>query len=177
LSADDQAMVLSIVARHADAAAFQQLHDVARSAANETELRRYFAAMMQVTDPQLAAQAAKVALSEEIPTQAATLRLQLIVSLDDENPQLAWMIFNRNVDPVMAPHGQYRALILAQYVPQIFWNSVPPDELETWIKTQVPADMAPVIARGMEEARFKLAEKAVLVQAADEYLASRRDSR
>jgi hypothetical protein len=29
----------------------------------------------------------------------------------------------------------------------------------------------------MEEARFQLAEKSVLVQAADEYLASRRDSR
>jgi hypothetical protein len=34
-----------------------------------------------------------------------------------------------------------------------------------------------VIARGMEEARFQLAEKAVLVQAADDYLASRRGSR
>ncbi|HEY4039483.1 MAG TPA: M1 family metallopeptidase [Burkholderiaceae bacterium] len=177
LSADDQAMVLSIVARHADAAAFQQLHNVARGAANETELRRYFTAIMQVADAQLAAQAANLALSEEVPPQAASVRLQLMVSLNDANPQLAWTTFNRNVDPVMAPHGQYRALILAQYVPQIFWNSVAPGELETWIKTQVPADMAPVIARGMEEARFQLAEKSVLVQAADEYLASRRDSR
>jgi aminopeptidase N len=177
LSADDQTMVLSIVARHADAATFQQLHDVARGASNETELRRYFAAMMQVGDPQLAQQAARFALSDEIPPQAGALRLQLMMSLNDANPQLAWTTFRQNVDPVMAPHGQYRALILAQYVPQIFWNSAPPEDLETWIKTQVPADMAPVIARGMEEARFLVAEKALLIQAADDYLAARHPPR
>ena len=54
---DEQAVVLSIVARYADAATFAQLHEVAKSARNETELRRYYTALMQVRDPQLAAAA------------------------------------------------------------------------------------------------------------------------
>jgi hypothetical protein len=64
LSPDDQPMVLSIIARNADAAAFEQLHAIAKSAKSETELRRDLLAMMDVADPQLAARAARIALSE-----------------------------------------------------------------------------------------------------------------
>jgi hypothetical protein len=81
LSPDDQPMVLSIIARNADAAAFEQLHAIAKSAKSETELRRDLLAMMDVADPQLAARAARIALSDEIPPQAASLRLQLVWAL------------------------------------------------------------------------------------------------
>ena len=167
---DDQAMVLSIVARNADAAAFEQLHAVAKAAANETELRRYYTALMQVRDPQLAMQAAQIALSTEIPTQAGAARLSLVANLNDENPQLAWATFTSNVDALMQPQGRYGPLIVAQYSPDIFWNSAPLDQIETWVKAHVPAEMADNIARGMESARFKFGEKTVLAAAADSYL-------
>ncbi len=72
---DEQAVVLSIVARNADAETFAQLHAIAQSAHNETELRRYYTALMQVSDPRLAAAAIQIALSPEIPPQAQSLRL------------------------------------------------------------------------------------------------------
>jgi aminopeptidase N len=174
LDPDDQDVVLPIVAQYADAATFDELHSIARTAANETELRRALTAMMNVADPQLAAQAADLALSPEIPPQANALRLELLSHLARRHPKLGWDRFSANVEPLMAPHQPYGPLILAQYAPEIFWSSLPLDQLEAWIKAHVPAEMAPVLARGMEAARFQLAEKQTLVEAADRYVASRR---
>jgi aminopeptidase N len=167
IGADDQEAVLSIVARYADATAFEQLHSVAKSAANETELRRYYMVLMRVRDPQLAAAAARIALSDEIPPQAATLRLHLVYELADEQPQLAWTTFSKNVDALMAAYPVMAPMIVAQYCPESFWNSVPLDQLEAWVRAHTPAEMSPNVERGMETARFRLDEKTVLVRAAD----------
>jgi aminopeptidase N len=174
IGSDDQEAVLSIVAQYADAATFEQLHKVAKSAKNETELRRYYAALMHVRDPQLAVRAAKLALSGEIPQETGTARLNLVLELAGEQPQLAWETFTENVDALMAPYAGIAPLILAQYCPESLWDSVPPEQLEAWLKAHVPAEMSDNVARGMETARFKRDEKIALVQAADRYIASRR---
>jgi aminopeptidase N len=170
---EDQETVLRIVALHADAATFEQLHAVARSARDETELRRNYRALMHVRDPQLAAQAVRIALSDEIPPQAADLRLQLVAELNAEHPQLAWTAFTQNIDALMAPFPAIGPLVLAQFVPQAFWDSVPPDQLEAWIRAHVPGEMAPQIERGMEAARFKIVQKINMTRAADQFLSSR----
>jgi aminopeptidase N len=172
ISPDDQEAVLFVVGRNADATTFEQLHTVAKTAKNETELRRDYAALMRVRDPKLAAEAAHIALSNEIPQQAATLRLNLVMALVDEQPQLSWTTFSDNVDVLMAPFTSYAPLAIAQYLPAAFWNSVPPDQLEAWLKQHVPAEMSSSIARGMETVHFKLGEKTRLVQAGDRYIAA-----
>jgi aminopeptidase N len=169
---DDQEAVLFVVGRHADAATFEQLHAVAKTAKNETELRRDYAALMRVEDPKLGAQAAKIALSNEIPQQAETLRLILVMRLVDQHPKLSWTTFSDNVDLLMAPFTSYAPLEMAQYLPEAFWKSVPPDQLEAWLRAHVPAEMSSSVARGMESVRFRLGEKARLVQAGDRYIAS-----
>jgi aminopeptidase N len=173
IPADDQATVLSIVARNADAAAFAQLHSVAKGAKDETELRRYYLALMRVRDPDLAAQAAAIALSAEIPPQTAAARLRLVYALNDDNPQLAWRTFTGNIETLMVPQGRYAPLIIAQFSPDVFWNSAPLEQIEAWVKAHVPAEMADNIARGMESARFKIAEKSALVHAADGFVGAR----
>jgi len=71
-----------------------------------------------------------------------------------------------------APFGEMAPLIIAQYTPQLFWDSAPLDEVEAWAKAHSPAQMAGSIARGMESARFRFAEKTALAQAAESYLNS-----
>jgi aminopeptidase N len=172
IGADDQEAVLFVVGRHADDATFEQLHAVAKSAKNETELRRYYAALMRAHDPKLAQKAARIALSKEIPQQAETLRLNLVVALVDEQPQLSWTTFADNSEMLMAPFTSIAPLFMAQYLPEAFWNSVALDQLEAWLKAHVPAEMSSSIARGMETAHFKLNEKTRLVQAGDRFIAS-----
>ena len=170
---DDQAVILSVVARYSDADTFEQLHVVAKAAKDESELRRFYSALMSVTDPGLAEQAAHVALSSEIPPQAASLRLTLIARLAVDHQTLAWTAFTQNTQALLAPFARYAPLINAQQVPQFFWSGVPLSELEAWVRSQVPAEMAPNIERGMQTARFKMAEKQTLQAAADAYVRSR----
>jgi aminopeptidase N len=172
IDADEQGMVLAIVAHHASAADFEQLHAIARKSGNETELRRYYQALTQVSDPALAAQAAKIALSDEIPKQADGVRFGMVASLANQHPALAWSTFTANAERLLAPQQPFGPMILSQYSPEIFWEAVPLDQLEAWIKGQVPADMAPNLARGMETARYKLAQKTMLSQSADAFLAA-----
>ena len=168
---DDQDTVLAIAMHAADAASFEQLHAIARAEADETAQRRDYAALMQVGDPALAARAAQIALSDEIPPQAAATRLRLVVLLAGRHPALAWRTFRDHADALLAPNPKYAPLITAQYVPEYFWEAAPPEEIEAWVRARLPAEMAPNIARGMETVRALRAERATLTPAADTWAA------
>ncbi len=167
---DDQPVILSVVARYADASTFQQLHELARMTRDQSERTRFFSALMQVRDPELATQAARIALSDDIPPQVDSMRLSLVFELAPDHQQLAWLTFSQNSRALLKPHVLYGPLIAAQDMPRNFWSGVPLAELESWVRSHVPAEMATDIERGMEAAQFKLAEKATLVREADAYL-------
>jgi aminopeptidase N len=164
---DDQAMVLGVVAQHADAAVFEQLHAIAKAASDETEQQRYYSALMQVRDPQLAQQAAQIAMSGEIPPQGAHWRLRLLVALAPEHPQLAWKTFIDNYEALLSPNPKYAPLITSQYVPEYFWNGAEADGIEAWVRAHVAAEMSRNVERGMETVRFRLSEQQSLIAAVD----------
>jgi len=170
ISPDDQGLILYIVAQYADAASFESLHAVARAGKDETETRRYYGALMAVRDPALAKQAAEIALSAEIPPQADSLRLQMLQRLADRHQQLSWQEFIGNSERLLKPFAPNGPLIVAQYIPEAYWSGVPVAEVEAWVRAHVPAEMGENVARGMETARFRLAEKDMLVRDADAYL-------
>jgi aminopeptidase N len=172
LKPDAQEMVLTVVAQHADAATFDQLHAIAKSAQNETEMRRYYAALMNVRDPQLAQQAVNIALSPEILPQADAMRVELVAELAQYNRDLSWKTFSDNTDRLLKPLSMMAPLIISQYAPAFYWDALPADQLEAWTKAHVPAEMSDNVARGMESARFKVSEKQVLVPDADAYVSS-----
>jgi aminopeptidase N len=173
ITPNDQPMILNVVARYADAATFDELHTLAKQSADDAQKSRIYRALALVRDPKLAAQAADIALSPEIPPQLAMLRLQMFFVMTTEQPKLAWASFSGNIGKLLSPFGALAPLVEAQYVPQIFWDSLPPDQMEAWLEARVPAAMSPQIAKGMESARFQVAQKAELVPEADAYLASR----
>jgi aminopeptidase N len=167
-------MVLSIVGLYEDAATFEQLHSMARQAKDDASRRRFYLALASGRDPKLAEQAARIALDPEIPAQAIQLRLEMVLGLHNQHPQLAWSTFSAHADMLLSPFGQLVPLAMSQMIPQYLWDGLPPDQLEVWIKARVPAQMSDNVAKGMDGARFKLAEKQSLVAAADAYLAERK---
>ncbi|MES2049326.1 MAG: hypothetical protein V4447_13080, partial [Pseudomonadota bacterium] len=88
------------------------------------------------------------------------------------NPDLSWAIFTKNYDRLIAPMMPEGTMMMTQMTPDVFWNSVPLDQMETWIKAHAPAELTPLISRGMEGARTKLAEKTRLTQETDTFLHS-----
>ena len=171
LAPDDQSMVLNVVGLYADAATFEQLHTLAKAARDDAARRRFYTALANVRDPKLAEQVASIALSSELPPQELQLRLAMIGTLRQEHPQLGWQTFSSNVDLLMSPAGNLAPLVEAQFIPQFFWNSLPPDKMEAWIRAHVPAEMNDYIEKGMEGARFQYSRKQDLVPAADAYVA------
>ncbi len=170
---DDQALILSIVMRDADAATYDQVHAMAQQATDETERERYYTALADVRDPQLASRVAQIALSSgELPPQAGELPVDLVLRLARQHHELAWIIFSNHTDTLLAPFPSFAPLMIAQYVPAYFWDSVPLDQLDAWVRSHVPAEMAANVDRGMETARFLLSEKQALVAAADDYVQS-----
>lgn len=175
LSPDDQPVVLGIVAQHADRAAFDALHAIAKSARDEGESRRFYTALMLVRDPGLAQEALDIALSPEIPTQAESTRFDLVTAAADANPRLSWAFFTAHSDAVLhASTDVGRVVTIAQYVPGIYWDAASLDDVERWVKGHTPAGAAQYVTRGLERARSQVAEKAKLVPAADGYVADQR---
>ncbi len=173
IAADDQMMVFSLVGCDADESTFERLHVLARESASDDERYRYYLALAGVRDPQLARQAGTIALAPEIPPQLELLRMQMTFTLRVEHPQLAWEIFSTNADRLTAAYGHVAPIITAKFVPEGFWNSLPLDQLDAWLKARLPAEMAASIEQGMDGARSRIAEQALLVPAADAYLLTR----
>jgi aminopeptidase N len=67
--------------------------------------------------------------------------------------------------------GSFVPLYTAQYVPTWFWDALPPEQLEAWVRSRIPPEMLPALARGMQAVHFRVREKAGLVAAVDAYLA------
>ncbi len=175
LPPDDQAVVLTIVAQHADQAAFDVLHALAKSGRDAGETQRYYAALMSVRDPALARQALAIALSPEIPPQSAHSRFELVKDAADANPQLAWAFFTAHSGALLSTATDLeRVLVIARYVPEIYWDAAPLDQIEGWVKAHSGPDAASYAARGLERAQSEVAEKQKLVPAADAYVAAQR---
>ena len=171
---DEQGMILAIVAQHADGATFDKLHAIAKASTNETEVRRFYPQLMRVRDPGLAERAAAIALSPEIPQQADVVRMGLVFGLNGEHPQLSWATFTKNVDRLTAPNEESRPNVFAKTTPDVYWNSVPLDDMASWIASHVKPGMMQNVNSNMDNARFKLKEKTMLVEAADGIVKTRR---
>jgi aminopeptidase N len=173
MSADAQTTLLTIVGQNADATTFAQLHALCKDSKDDTFLQRCYLALARVRDPQLASQVVHIALSDELPPQANTLSLRLIVALSREHPRLSWDTYIANQDQLMkSASSEDRALRVAQETPAVYWDALPLDQLEAWVRANTPKGTSDNVARGMETAHHQAAQKLALVKAADLYLAA-----
>jgi aminopeptidase N len=167
---DDQPFILNIVARNADPATFEKMLALAKQATTDIDRQRYYRALANVRDRQLASRVAEISVSSELPPEDSLLRVTMVAMLSAEQPQLSWQTFTGHSDTLMAPLAGYASSEMAELVPTIYWNGIPLAEIDSWLRAHEPADMSANVDRSMETARFKLAEKTALVAAADAYI-------
>jgi aminopeptidase N len=172
VGADAQTTLLTIVGQNADGTVFEQLHTLAKATQDETAKERYYFALARVRDPQLAARVLQIALSDELPPQANTLARRLVFLVAREHPQLSWGAYRDNLVQLMKSVASVEQPIrIAEQTPAVYWDAVPLDELESWVRAKIPAEAADNLARAMESARFLSAQKRALVKSVDAYLA------
>jgi aminopeptidase N len=173
IAPDNQASIMNVVAHYADEATFNQIYALAKASTDQTEMQRDYFALVNVTDSKLAERVAKIALSSDIPPQAETMRIGLVASLANQHQHLSWQTFTSNTELLTKAQTTFAPLLIAQYVPQMYWSGVPLTEVESFVRAHVPAEMSDVVDRGMESAHFQLTRKTLLVREADSYVQQR----
>jgi aminopeptidase N len=149
-----QAIFIGIVATNADASTFDRLHQLAQAAKDPTLASRYRGALMHVRDPKLAARALDIAISGEIPPQQEGSRFGYVSSAADWNPKLAWSFFQAHSDALTKRFSLFEKMLsLSNRVPATFWNATTPDQLEAWLKANLPARAGEYITKGMTRAK------------------------
>ena len=87
LPGEQRAPVLDIVAVHADASTWEQLHDQARRAANPSEKAELYTLLGRARDPHLAQRALDLTLTDEAEV---TVRPEIITKVASWHPELAF---------------------------------------------------------------------------------------
>jgi aminopeptidase N len=173
IAPDNQGSILNVVAHDADETTFNQLYAIAKSGKDQIELQRYFLALANVSDPKLAERVVKIALSADIPPESDSLRLNLVASLSNEHQHLSWQTLTTNLEVLTKAQTTFAPLVIAQYMPQVYWSGIPLQEIDAFARAHVPKEMSDVVDRGMESARYQLTRKTLLVHEADGFLQQR----
>ncbi|HEY6234609.1 MAG TPA: M1 family metallopeptidase, partial [Candidatus Elarobacter sp.] len=154
IASELRSLLIGIVATNADAATFDRLHELAQSTKDPVLAASYRSALMRVRDPKLAARALDIAMSSEVPPQQASSRLRYVEAASDWNPKLAWPFFQAHSDVLTKRFSLFEKMLgLSNSVPTIFWDATTPDQLEGWLKANLPPRASEYIAKGMSRAR------------------------
>jgi len=137
LSAGDRNWVLTAVARPANPAMFQTLHDLARGARDPLEKQALYSELTAVEDPLLAGQVLALAITDEAPSN---LTASLVRRVATVHPDLAWRFTLANL-PALNRHLD--TLNRSTFVPRIASASNDPqvaDELQAYAAKNIPPD-------------------------------------
>jgi aminopeptidase N len=170
---DMLSLVAGIVATNADAETFDKLHELAKTAKDRGSAARYRFALMRVRDPKLAARALDIALSGEVPPQQDSSRLAMVATVAAWNPKLAWTFFEAHSDQLTRKFSQFEKILsLTDTVPAVFSDAAPPDQIEAWLKANLPAQATSYIDKGLTRARADAAVRARLREDVRGFLAA-----
>ncbi len=143
--------VLSIVASHADAATWDQLHAMAQKSTESTDRSRLYSYLGAAHDPVLADKALALALTKEPPPTDAP---NLITAVGGNFPDKAYdfaIAHKAQVDPMIEPTSR------TSFYAGLAGGSVSPDILKKLqaFSATIPASARPVVVRTEATIRFR----------------------
>jgi aminopeptidase N len=127
--------MLAIVARHADAATWEKLHQLAKEEKNTLAKRELYELLGSVLDPALAKRALALTLTDELPV---TTRPSVVRSVADDHPELAFDFANAHLALVTQ---WLEADSRNQFVPNLATSSTDPkmaDKVKAFAKAHIP---------------------------------------
>jgi aminopeptidase N len=90
MSGDMRQAVMSVVARHADAARWEQKHQLAKTATDSALKEEFYINLGRAEDPAVAQKALDLALTDEPPV---TVRLTIVAAVSGLHPEMAFDFF------------------------------------------------------------------------------------
>ena len=135
LSGDLRRDVLRLVATHADAATWDQLHALARATKDSLQKREFYTLLGLARDPSLARKALALVLSDEAPI---TLRPSILDAVAGYHPKMAFDFASANwkaINAMLEPDSRN------EYVPRLAAASFSPamiGKLEAYARAHIP---------------------------------------
>ena len=146
-------MVPQIAGRYADQATYDALGQLAAKAISSEEKFRYFSAMNSAVDPRLAEQSLKLSLSTTLPPLVANRVIAEVAG--SEHVDMAWAFAKQNGAALLSSiNGFERNRYFAGIVRSANEAAVA-DDLETWVKANLPADAMAEAQRTAEAIRTR----------------------
>ena len=146
--------MFAVVARYADEAPWNKLHELGLKTTSIEEKQNYYDALAGAIDPELAKKTLPLALTDELPTSRA-LFLVSKVARQSEHPDIAWAFAAANMKALLAKAD---ALATNSYAPSLFTffsESARANELKAYAKANLPASSAREVAKAVDEVEFR----------------------
>jgi aminopeptidase N len=162
--------VLAVAGYAADATIYKQLLQLAFTSTNPTEQQNYFFAIFSAQDPALADQSLQMAL--HLPAQFAPFAPYIVSFVGQQHPQQAWTFFTQNYDKLFSASSEFEKIQGLAQVAGGFGTLIPADQLEAFLKANVPAAASAEIQKTMDDVHTRQAVEDRLLPQIDAYVAS-----
>jgi aminopeptidase N len=173
LAADLRPPVLRIVGRCADQKTYDAIHKLALAAGGTEDRQMYYRAMTGALDTNLARATLALSLTNETSPQEATALVREVAH-NGGHPALAWEFFRQHSRELL---GRVDSFERNNYVPSIldaFSDAARADELEAYVKKNLPRAALAKSREAAEAIRFKADLKTRELPAIDKWVAAPR---
>ena len=161
--------ILNVAGLGADKMVYAQLIALGTKATDPNDQQRYFFAAFSATDEALAMQ--NLQMSLHLPAEFASYAPFIVALVGDRHPKMAWKFLNDNVKPLFGPVSEFERVAFITDTAKAFWQGIPADQIEAFLKANVPAGGEKEIEKAMLSVKVNQELAARLVPQIDAYVA------
>jgi aminopeptidase N len=138
---------LDVAGYAADPTIYGELLQLAMHATSPDDQQRYFMALFSAKDKQLAAQT--LAMTLKLPPEFASYAPFIVGVVGRQHPEMAWAFLNAHVKELFANVSAFERVGFVSNVAAFFWQGIPADRIDAFLKANVPAGGEKEIAKAM----------------------------
>ncbi|MBC5825668.1 MAG: M1 family metallopeptidase [Candidatus Eremiobacteraeota bacterium] len=160
--------VIQVVGRYADAAAYGQLMQKGMSSHNPIDMQTYFGSAFAAKNEALAQRSLQASLS--LPPQFSSFAPIIVAIVGQDHPEMAWAFLQKNNAKIFGGLSEFDRIPYITGIAGSFWRGVPADEIERYMRVNVPAAASAEIVKAVEDVNLQLEHRTRLLPQIDAFV-------
>jgi len=161
-------VILGVAGYAADKEIYQELLQLGMKSTDPNDQQRYFFAAFSAKDKSLAQMS--LAMTLKLPPEFAPFAPFIVSAVGSEHPQEAWTFLKANSNKLFGAASAFERVAFVSGTAQAFWQGIPADQIEAFLKANVPSGGDKEIAKAMVNVRTNQQLAARLVPQIDSYV-------
>ncbi|HUY11138.1 MAG TPA: M1 family metallopeptidase [Candidatus Dormibacteraeota bacterium] len=163
--------VVSIVGRNADEQTYAQLMQMGMTSHNPIEMQSYMEAAFIAKDPALARKSLQMSL--HLPAQFQSFAPVIVAIVGQDHPRMGWAFLLKHTDKLFGAMSGFDRLPYVSGIAAAFWRGVPPEQIDAYLKANLPAQASLSIDKAMKGVHLSLQHRARLLPQIDAFVKAR----